>query len=466
MRRAFAMVVLLMMIAGSARSQAPWNFNFEWISMTPVDNSADRLFVDENRAYIGGNSPDRFLGFSVLDITDIAHPSFIGSYIRHDLHPFDIALIERVTDMKGSLLFLANPISGYEIIDLAQPSSPVLLASDSTPTFFIRVDGTRMYRLTGSRLEIFDISNPRAPQLLGSILDSAFVLAVRNNLLLTGFDSSTSTNGRFYDVADPAHPRVLQENTGTGFSRILLNDAVAYSDAGSTGIDLHTMSSPFGTRRIGRLSFPDDAASMSIFGGLLFVGSSWGIEAIDASVPFKGNFLKGAYDTPSRVQDIRVRDRLAYIADEGNGLLILRYTGPLAPPLFDDARVVSHESPVVLTPGTNGEARIVMKNLGQTTWAGRLGYKLAVINDTGGLVNTTFPRIGVPFNAEIASGEEYAFVVPLKAPLQSGSYHVVLQMVHEFDHFFGETLDVRIDVAAARELDPSKNAARVWLLYD
>jgi hypothetical protein len=99
-----------------------------------------------------------------------------------------------------------------------------------------------------------------------------------------------------------------------------------------------------------------------------------------------------------------------------------------------------------------------MRNLGTTAWYAGSGHALAVLSDPNNVFGGA-QRFGVLGDQVVLSDQTTNFFAYLTAPAAPGSYPVQLRMVEEFVEFFGETINLTVNV----EIPP--NAARDWESY-
>ena len=160
---------------------------------------------------------------SIIDISDPTKPTFVGSVASLNTDLNDV----RDVVVQGRYAYLAvrvgsdNAASGshLSVVDVSNPTAPVLLSSTASTTSMwdargLTVAGRYAYvaSLVGDSLTIYDISNPLSPTLTGSVtstttLDGAYYVEVRGKY---AYVSATTDNMvTVVDVSNPASPFVV-----------------------------------------------------------------------------------------------------------------------------------------------------------------------------------------------------------------------------------------------------------------
>jgi hypothetical protein len=104
----------------------------------------------------------------------------------------------------------------------------------------------------------------------------------------------------------------------------------------------------------------------------------------------------------------------------------------------DDAAITGDTFPAQLTAGASQAVTISVTNTGTTTWTRLDGYRLGAVGDSDPLASTT--RVGLDDGEQVPPGASRAFVVPIAAPAQPGTYTSDWQMVHEGLQWFGASV--------------------------
>jgi hypothetical protein len=134
------------------------------------------------------------------------------------------------------------------IIDVHNPANPVLLGSNSLPSFITAVDvvGNLAY-VCGEYAGfcIYDVSNPGAIVLKGKVpLTYADAVYVTNNLAFVSVTSSYGDNKLvIFDVSHPNNPVELSRiQSGSAFSEVQMVDQTIYVAEGAMGLGVLSFS--------------------------------------------------------------------------------------------------------------------------------------------------------------------------------------------------------------------------------
>lgn len=107
-------------------------------------------------------------------------------------------------DMSTTLVASSDFFGGISLIDITDPSTPVLRSTIGTTVFFMELDADRLIVHTGSSIEVYDVSDPADPTLLGTASDSSNAMAISlsgSTLCVADRDEGL----RLFDLSDPAN---------------------------------------------------------------------------------------------------------------------------------------------------------------------------------------------------------------------------------------------------------------------
>ncbi|MDI6809896.1 MAG: FlgD immunoglobulin-like domain containing protein, partial [Candidatus Eisenbacteria bacterium] len=124
--------------------------------------SASGVAVSANYAYVG----DRGYGFHVIDISNPASPTIVGSVHTPASDGWNVAL-------SGNYAYVADGGPGLRVVDISNPASPTIVGSaytGSNGAWDVAVSGNYAYVASGfSGLHVVDISNPLSPNVVGIV---------------------------------------------------------------------------------------------------------------------------------------------------------------------------------------------------------------------------------------------------------------------------------------------------------
>ena len=188
---------------------------------------SEDVFVLDNRAYIAGE------GLVIVDVSDPENPFFLGQYVEEDnLFVRGIYVIDNVA-------FLVGYFSGLRIINVSNPTNPILISSftDNLDYIDIFVQGDYAYLMRYSDyfeiLDISDLNNPvMVSQLTVSHGTSNEGLFVKDGVAFIALDFEGLD---IINVSNPSNPILLSENEELYCSDVFVNENLAYI-VGSDGL--------------------------------------------------------------------------------------------------------------------------------------------------------------------------------------------------------------------------------------
>jgi Ca2+-binding RTX toxin-like protein len=236
-----------------------------------TSGSAFAVQVVGNLAYVADDN----LGLQIIDITNPTNPIVKGNY--------NTSGWSRDVQIVGNLAYVADEYSGLQIIDITNPTDPILKCNYHTSNLALDVQivGNLAYVADEySGLQIIDITNPTTPILKGNY-DTNFVFDVQivgNLAYVANYDSGL----QIIDITNPTTPILKGTYDTSGFAQ--------------------------GVQIVGNLAYVADGAS--------------GLQIIDITNP-ANPILKGNYDTSGYARGVQIVGNLAYVADREGDLKII-----------------------------------------------------------------------------------------------------------------------------------------------
>ncbi len=240
--------------------------NMELIS-TYLLQRAHTLFLSDPYLYVVDGS-----GLIVLDITDPAQPDSIGFYALPGAVGIDIEANYAYISDTGNM--------GLTILDITIPEEPVFVSNYSTPGYGNNVAFSNGYAFIADHnngLEIVDVNDPFDPV----------------------FKSHIQTSGSAYDV------------------KVEGNYAFVASDDMDV-VDISNLNSPFIAQSFSTM---DNVRSLFLAGNYLFSSETSFLEILNVQVP-SNTVLEGNLQRPYWLQEVKVNQNFAYLADMGEVYLI------------------------------------------------------------------------------------------------------------------------------------------------
>lgn len=135
-----------------------------------------------------------------------------------------------------------------------------------------------------------------------------------------------------YDLSNPRRPQLLSSVHSVGSPKgVIVRDGVAFIADDDHGLLVVDVADPRKPRALGRLPLPGLAYTPVLDGDLLYLAAHHGgVLIIDVSNPRLPVALT-QLDTPGKAWSLRVRDGIAWVADDDAGLAVIDVSDPLAP---------------------------------------------------------------------------------------------------------------------------------------
>lgn len=293
----------------------------------------------------------------VLDVTNPSQPVLLGS----SDFPYQIGSLGIAGNLAWFGSSQVDPGSVYTsgrlgLIEIGDPAqmlqlSHTLISTNSSFVFpfGIHLSGAYAYVAAGitAGLQIFDISNPANPMLLGQTNAAGGEARLSGNLLYIG----NSSGVQVFNVDDPKTPKrftALGDLFSTS-SGLCLAGNYAHSGVGWSGFQVFDLRLP--THPVLITSYPTagEVQALVADGQYLFVAEGWkGLKLLDVSQPAQPVPI-GSAETAGKARDVQVSGRTIYVAEGGGGLGIFNL--PTAP-------VTITENPVSMTAAAGSLATL------------------------------------------------------------------------------------------------------------
>ncbi len=241
--------------------------------------------------------------------------SLLGSFDTSSSNNNDVQVV-------GQLAFVATS-SSLQIINITNPTSPILAGSYSTGSNVVYVVDNLAYIANSFELEIIDISNLSSPTIVGNYayFANTYNLQVADNFAyLSGY-----SNLKIIDVSTPSSPTLVSDyvTPGSNIQSLHVVDNKAYVADGFAGLSIIDVSNPYSPTLVGNYTTPDQATGVYITGNMAFVvDNSPSLQIIDVSNSSSPS-LAGSYITQGTANDVYVVDNMVYLAEGSFGLEII-----------------------------------------------------------------------------------------------------------------------------------------------
>ena len=234
----------------------------------------------------------------------------------------------------NDMLYLADGEAGLRIIDVRDPSRPVLRGSYDTAGSAreVEVHGAIAYVADyNNGLEIIDVSNPASPSRRGGY-DTP---GLAEGLTVVGTSAYVADGARglqIIDVSDPANPSLAGTFDTGGFARaVAVSGTNAFVADWTGGLSIVNVTDPTATRQAGVLDTGGLPIDIDIIGSTVYVADfNGGLRVIDVSDPMSPTII-GTHDTPGLALGIDVQGTDAFVADWSSGVQVVSLVTPSTP---------------------------------------------------------------------------------------------------------------------------------------
>lgn len=265
---------------------------------------------------------DEQSGLQVVDISNPSTPMIVASV--------DTPSTANAVAVANGYAYIADGIA-LQVIDVSEPMAPVIVGSVDTPGNAVAVavvNGFAFVADSDKGLQVIDISNPSNPAIVGSLgsIRDVVSVAVTNGYVYTSTWDDVVGDYVFLvvDVSNPNAPTILSSLvSGCHMRGVSLENGYAYAACGNYGlqvIDINISTNPV---IVGEVRGAFQANAVTVENGHAYIaGNSTGLTIIDINSPFT-LLVTATVDTPGAARGVALANGRAYIADGGNGLQII-----------------------------------------------------------------------------------------------------------------------------------------------
>lgn len=254
----------------------------------------------------------------------------------------------RDVEISGTIAYLANGRSGFQIVDISSPSAPALLGDYATaaPACSVAVNASTAIVADGLSVYLLDIANPLSPSLIGQWASNGWAHGVAIDGSY-GYVANGSRGLQVLNLAD-ASSAGSYDTPGVAFALTVADD-VAYIADGRAGVQILDITAPAAPSFMARFETGGSAVGATVVGSYLYVADGSGICAIDVSTP-ASPALYARSNAPVRSLAAAISGSQIIVADNKGGLVILDVTDYVAqPPGAASTPNPPHGSPAVST---------------------------------------------------------------------------------------------------------------------
>ncbi len=274
-------------------------------------------------------------GLVIYDISDYLNPVKVG-YIDLPGNGYGV-------EVHGDYAYVSNLIKGIQIIDISDPTNPVLLSNyyPGNWSFYLTVVDTLAYLGSNYGLEIINVADPLSPFRIGRVnLDRVFDVVVNGDYAYAANTGNAAQDLAVVDISDPTSPFVVGRSgdiPGTPIC-VAVQGNIVYiggdSGGGFASINVSNPSNPILLDAITTSGISTKPICLS--GIYAYVGDYDKLLVIDVSNP-NNLILKGSCGVPGRyggkgsVYGIDVVEGHAYVGAYNARFSVVDITNPSNP---------------------------------------------------------------------------------------------------------------------------------------
>jgi len=308
--------IFLVLLYISASSQS-----LEIVGSCLTPYKAWTVYVEGNYAYVACDSS----GLQIVDISDPSDPVIVAFYNTPGIS-FDIFVT-------GQYAYIAD-FSSLQIINISDPLNPSLASDFPTSNLQgIQVNGDIAYLACGYHspvVYIVDVSDPNSPDSISGIsfLGGAFDLYYSNAYIsvLSNETEPYDNYLRLVNVVDPQNPFVSASLGIPGVSVIPFDvkviGAYAYIADRYYGLQIANILDPNNPFLVGSYDTPGDSWGVFVKNGYAIIADYSSIQVVDIHDPENPNFIADGLISGSAV-GVYATDEYIFVTDY-NSLVIFR----------------------------------------------------------------------------------------------------------------------------------------------
>ena len=275
----------------------------------------------------------------------------------------------RYLALHDTYAYVANDQGGLQIVDIADPTHPVVTGSYQTQANVqgVAVRDTFAYLALAAGppnnvgLVIVNIRDPENPAFVSQ--DNWFY--AYNIDAPTGDTQYVYIAGRYWfiveDVSWPQYPNYARRFATAGnVHAAQVVDSLAYLVCEQIGLLIYNLNRPDSIAQVGEIDTPANARDVAVQNGYAYIADGdGGLVIIDVRDPAHP-ITAGSYDTPGYAQGIAVASGRAYIADGSDGIQVIDISVPAHPLYYGSLstpyayHVQEHDSRIYLADRDQG----------------------------------------------------------------------------------------------------------------
>jgi hypothetical protein len=299
-------------------------FHLNQVGSFDTPGLANAVAVDGDHAFIA----DETYGLQIIDISDPTTPLLLDNV--------DTPGYARGLAVAGNHVFVADEYQGLQVIDITDPTGGLLIGAYNTPGFAadVAVAGDHAFVADDSQgLIVIDITDPSNPTLAGSYdtPGAAYALELVANYAYVA-DALTL---QVIDISDPTSPILAGSYDTADYAiGIAVDGDFAYVAVGENGLQIVDISDPTSPTLAGYLDTAGWVYDVFLVGDHAYLAAGdAGLLVVDVSDP-TSPALTDSQDTVGSAHGVAVVGEYAFVADRTHGMAVIDAADILLPPVF------------------------------------------------------------------------------------------------------------------------------------
>jgi hypothetical protein len=289
-----------------------------------------------------------YSSFKIMNITDPANP-YLASTVDIS-RPMDVSV-------RGNYAFVVG-FGQMSVVDITDPVNPEIVTVFLVDGDGIMISGSYAYiwntLFPGGTIAIVNLTDPANPVLAGNITAiraRPLNLSVVGNYAYIAEATDVVFNGlEIFDISNPQSPQLLGFiSSGWRPSALCISGNYAYVGTPNNGLQIFNISEPNNPSFVGASFFMGSPASITIRGNYAFIADiENSLMIFDISDPSNPTQV-GAYGNAETIWSVAATDRYAYVIDSDYGLKIIDLSDSGHPQVVGNLNGFTYQSSIALS---------------------------------------------------------------------------------------------------------------------
>jgi hypothetical protein len=305
--------------------------NPEFVTQVSTSYAAGRVSIQGNYLYVAKGP----FGGMVFDISNPENPTSVGS-----LHT-DFGEIGISVSVSGNYAYLGEYGHKVDIFNISNPRNPQNVGEflGQNAINDIGICDEYAYLCETNVLEVINVSDPSSPVLINTYNIDAYGIYFSGN---TAYFSIPTTGLMFLNVTNPVIPDTLSIiRSGEVVNNVYLVNNRAYLACGKGGLFIYDISDPENPISLGRYDTPYSARAVAVQGDYAYIADYYTLQIANISNPADPTF---ASSINQYAYDVVVEGSYVYYSSNAgyNGLHIANIIDPTNP-IFVGSREIQDD---------------------------------------------------------------------------------------------------------------------------